>query len=124
MVQSIALHHLFVFGEWELPSAPSYRSPYLPTGKEVQKPCGFLRIFGDFLCEQKVARRRQGQADSTARPGQCGHRPLQRVEAAFRSDAAGHAGPALQGSRAAGHARNPLIFLKFHLFTNNSNRRY
>lgn len=25
MVQSIALHHLFVFGEWELPSAPYLR---------------------------------------------------------------------------------------------------
>ena len=28
--------------------------PYLPTEKEVKKPCGFLRIFGYFLCAQKV----------------------------------------------------------------------
>ena len=27
---------------------------YLPTGKEVKKPSGFLRIFGYFLCAQKV----------------------------------------------------------------------
>ena len=40
--------------------------PYLPTQKEVKKPCGFLRIFGYFLCAQKVPHRRHGHADSTA----------------------------------------------------------
>ena len=39
--------------------------PYLPTGKEVKKPSGFLRIFGYFLCAQKVTRRRHGHADFT-----------------------------------------------------------
>ena len=39
--------------------------PYLPTGKEVKKPSGFLRIFGYFLCAQKVTRRRHGPADFT-----------------------------------------------------------
>ena len=40
--------------------------PYLPTGKEVKKPSGFLRIFGYFLCAQKVPRRRHGPADFTS----------------------------------------------------------
>ncbi len=35
--------------------------PNLSTGKEVQKPYGFLRIFGYFLCAQKVPRRRPGK---------------------------------------------------------------
>ena len=42
--------------------------PYLPTGKEVKKPSGFLRIFGYFLCAQKVPRRRHGHADFTTDP--------------------------------------------------------
>ena len=42
--------------------------PYLPTEKEVKKPCGFLHIFGYFLCALKVPRRRHGHADSIASP--------------------------------------------------------
>mgnify|MGYP007021780059 CR=1 FL=1 len=56
--------------------------PYLPTGKEVKKPSGFLRIFGSFLCAQKGTRRRHGPANFTTNspkkePDRCGHRPLQ-----------------------------------------------
>lgn len=39
--------------------------PYLPTGKEVKKPSGFLRIFGYFLCAQKGTRQGHGPADFT-----------------------------------------------------------
>ena len=42
--------------------------PYLPTGKEVKKPSGFLRIFGYFLCAQKVTRQGHGHADSATDP--------------------------------------------------------
>ena len=44
--------------------------PYLPTGKEVKKPSGFLRIFGYFLCAQKVTRRGHGPADFTTNSSQ------------------------------------------------------
>ena len=39
--------------------------PHMPTGKEVQKPCGFWRAFGYFSRAGKVPRRRHGPADST-----------------------------------------------------------
>ena len=35
-----------------------------PREEGSQETIGFLRIFGDFLCAQKVTRRRHGQADS------------------------------------------------------------
>ena len=51
--------------------------PYLPTGKEVKKPSGFLRIFGYFLCAQKAPRRRHGHADSATDPVKTQKKPPQ-----------------------------------------------
>ena len=51
--------------------------PYLPTGKEVKKPSGFLRIFGYFLCAQKVTRRGHGHADSATDPVKTQKKPPQ-----------------------------------------------
>lgn len=35
MVQSIALHHLFVFGEWELPSGQTRRGTQAPPYRDL-----------------------------------------------------------------------------------------
>ena len=47
-------------------------TPHLPTGRK-SRSLGFLRIFGDFLCAQKVTRRRPNRPISPPVPRQNKH---------------------------------------------------
>ena len=83
------------------PAAAQRAVPDAPLAgrKRKSRNLGFLRIFGDFLCEPKVTRRRQDQPihpPPRAKTGRREHRPLRTLEGVRRLNAAGHTGSALQ----------------------------